>query len=212
MRQPTTAEHIQDDCQVEKAILPCRHLRAVGDPQLVGRPGGKRAPNQVGGRLGRRVALRGGERASAMAACQSGLTHQTRHVLARHVLAPTVDPPARQVRLHARHAVRAAARLVNRGNLPTQRSVSRCARRWRTLAPRPVAPGGDTQQTAELNNPMMGPRALDELVSDDRIAPVSCATKAAAVFRISRSSRSIRFSRRKRRSSSCSSLLRPSLR
>jgi hypothetical protein len=43
---------------------------------------------------------------------------------------------------------------------------------------------------------MGGLLALDTLVADYRIAPVSCAKKAAAFFRIARSSRKIRFSRR----------------
>ncbi len=44
------------------------------------------------------------------------------------------------------------------------------------------------------------------------VAPVSCANHAAASFRISCSSRSVRFSRRKRLSSARSSLVNPSLR
>jgi hypothetical protein len=71
---------------------------------------------------------------------------------------------------------------------------------------------GDTQRAAEPDDRVAGLLAFDELVCGHRSELVSCAKKAAAFFRISRSSRKIRFSRRNRRSSSCSSVVRPSLR
>jgi hypothetical protein len=79
----------------------------------------ERALDQVGGRLGERIALRGVERTPAMAPDQTGLVHAP-----CDALAPTGGPRAGQFRVDARHAVGAAARLVDRADLPGALRVS----------------------------------------------------------------------------------------
>src|SRR5271156_55860 len=85
-----------------------------------------------------------------------------------------------------------------------------CGRR--RLAPRIVAAGGDSQYPAHGGNPVDGLIRAHELERRDGTVPVSVANQAAAFAKISRSSRSTRFSRRKRLSSARSSVVRPSLR
>ena len=75
-----------------------------------------------------------------------------------------------------------------------------------------VPAGGDAQHSAHRGHPMMGLIRLHELEDLPGIVPVSRANQAAAFFNISRSSRSWQFSRRSRRSSSSSKLVRPSSR
>ena len=92
-------------------------------------------------------------------------------------------------------------------------SSSRFAR-WERPRPSPrvVPAGGDAQHSAHRGHPMMGLIRLHELEDLSGIVPVSRANQAAAFFNISRSSRSWRFSRRSRRTSSSSKLVRPSSR
>src|SRR5271169_6298026 len=85
-----------------------------------------------------------------------------------------------------------------------------CGRR--PLEPRIVAAGGDSQHPAHGGNPVHGLIRAHELERRDGTEPVSVANQAAAFDKISRSSRSIRFSRLSRVSSSRSLLVSPSLR
>src|SRR5919108_6630153 len=89
--------------------------------------------------------------------------------------------------------------------------VSGPLRQW-ALAPRVVPAGGDTQDAAHGGDWMDGLVCRHELESLDGIVLVSRANQAAAFDRIARSSRSWRTSRRRRRSSSRSSVVSPSVR
>src|SRR2546422_1048503 len=86
------------------------------------------------------------------------------------------------------------------------------ARRHRSLPPRVVPAGGDTQDPAHGGNTVDGLVGGHELESLDGLEVVSRANQAAAFDRIARSSRSCRTSRRSRRTSSCSSVVSPSVR
>src|SRR6266849_2468441 len=118
----------------------------------------------------------------------------------------------REFSVDARRAVRAARHPVNRVNVRRQLHIGPRPRRQRSLPPRVVPAGGDTQHAAHGGDRMDGLVCGHELESLDGIALVSRANQAAAFERIARSSRSCRFSRRSRRSSSCSSVVRPSVR
>src|SRR5262245_30819177 len=78
--------------------------------------------------------------------------------------------------------------------------------------PRVVATGGDVQDAAQGGNGMRGLMRLHEFEDPGGIEPVSRANQAAAFFKISRSSRSVAFSRRRRCNSPFSSVVSPSRR
>ncbi len=78
--------------------------------------------------------------------------------------------------------------------------------------PRVVPAGGDAQHTALRGHGIDRLVIAHEPEPFDGIDPVSLANQAVAFARISRSSFSYRFSRRRRRSSPRSSVVRPSLR
>src|SRR5713226_7542758 len=101
---------------------------------------------------------------------------------------------------------------MNRADARREFRVGARPRRWRPLAPRIVAAGGDGQHPAHRGNPVIGLIRVHELERRDGTEPVSVANQAAAFDSISRSSRSTRFSRRSRLSSSRSAVVSPSLR
>ena len=81
-----------------------------------------------------------------------------------------------------------------------------------TASPRVGPARGDAQHPAHRGHPMTGLVRLHEPEDLPGTEPVSRANQTAAFFRISRSLRSWRLSRRSRRSSSSSELVRPSSR
>jgi hypothetical protein len=96
------APRVENDGEVQEAG-PGRDVRDVGDPELIGSGRGEVALDEV--RRGPRV-LRADRRARPLAAThadQAGCTHQARDPLAAHVHALSC-----QLRVHPRHAVRAA--------------------------------------------------------------------------------------------------------
>src|SRR6266481_2609053 len=101
---------------------------------------------------------------------------------------------------------------MNRGDARSEFRVGARPCRWRPLAPRIVAAGGDGQHPAHRGNFVDGLIRVHELERRDGTEPVSVANQAAAFESISRSSRSTRFSRRNRLSSSRSAVVSPSLR
>src|ERR1700737_936939 len=101
---------------------------------------------------------------------------------------------------------------MNRADARREFRVGARACRWRPLTPRIVAAGGDSQYPAHRGNPVYGLIRVHELERRDGTEPVSVANQAAAFDSISRSSRSTRFSRRSRLSSSRSAVVSPSLR
>src|ERR1700737_959795 len=101
---------------------------------------------------------------------------------------------------------------MNRADARREFRVGARPCRWRPLAPRIVTAGGDGQHPAHRGNPVNGLIRVHELERRDGTEPVSVATQGAAFESISRSSRSARFSRRSRVSSSRSAVVSPSLR
>src|SRR5713226_6848235 len=101
---------------------------------------------------------------------------------------------------------------MNRADACSKFRVGARPCRRRPLAPRIVAAGGDGQHPAHCDNPGYGLIRAHELEHRDGTEPVSVANQAAAFDSISRSSRSTRFSRRNRLSSSRSAVVSPSLR
>src|SRR5712691_8240726 len=101
---------------------------------------------------------------------------------------------------------------MNRADARREFRVGARPRRGRPLAPRIVAAGGDGQHPAHRGNCVHGLIRVHELERRDGTEPVSVANQAAAFDSISRSSRSTRFSRRKRLSSSRSAVVSPSRR
>jgi len=97
-------------------------------------------------------------------------------------------------------------------DLLCQDSILPRAKRWLTAYPRIVATGGDIQHTAHHGNREHGPILSYELEDFGGTESVSRANQAAAFFRISRSTRNWRFSRRRLSSSSRSDDVRPSCR
>ena len=125
--------------------------------------------------------------------------------------APRLRPPripavasSAWTRAAQRNASGAAARPMDLRHAGRQLRVGPCPSRGLALAPGPVAAGGDPQHVAESDDGGVGLLAVHERGGAHRIALVSCAKKAAAFFRLSRSSRTIRCARRSRCHSSCS--------
>ena len=100
------------------------------------------------------------------------------------------------------------AAFVNRSHARAQRLVRGLARRALTGAPRVVPARGDTEYPGHRGDSKLGLIRSHELV--DLPGTVSRANQAVAFAKMSRSSRSRRFSRRRRRSSSRSAVLGPS--
>ena len=200
------AAHVQHDGQVQPAGS-SPHVRDVRDPQTIRRRRPELPLHQIGRWCGVAIAPRRARRSTPMGADEPGLAHQPRHALA-------AAPHAQRAELgmHPRRPVGPSAAREDRLNLLLQRRVSLRARGQRPILPGIETAGGDTQHTTEIADGMRGLLLLYELEGRPGFEWVSCAKKAAAFFRISRSSRRTRFSRRRRRSSARSSVVRPSVR
>src|SRR5256885_12642272 len=92
-----------------------------------------------------------------------------------------------------------------------QPRVRSFTRRRLALLPRVVPAGGDAQCAAHHADPMLGLMLAHEPERLLGVDCVSCANQAAAFFSISRSSRSVRFSRRSWTNSARSSVVSPSV-
>ena len=93
----------------------------------------------------------------------------------------------------------------------SMKTISASSRRS-AAQPSVISAAGDPQHPAHRRHTVIGLVRLHELEDLPGTVTVSRANQAAAFFRISRSSRSCRFSRRRRRSSSRSAVVRPSSR
>src|SRR5262245_1519173 len=123
-----------------------------------------------------------------------------------------MNPAVCKLGMDARHAVGTARLVMDRLDLGAQLHIGPRPQGQRPLAPRVVPAGGDTQDAAHGGDRMDGLVCRHELESVAGIVLVSRANHAAAFDRIARSSRSWRTSRRRRRSSSRSSVVSPSVR
>src|SRR6185312_15095368 len=118
-----------------------------------------------------------------------------------HTLAADADAGGAQIAMDARRAIGAARRSMEVPDPIQQLAIVDASRALGTILPRIVPASGDAQDAAHGGKGMGGPIRLHESESFDGIDPVSRANQAAAFFKISRSSRSVAFSRRSRCSS-----------
>ncbi len=176
--------HVKDHRQIEEPLARRGHVRDIGDPKLVRRAGREGALDQVGRRRGQRIALRGVERAPAMTPHEAGAAQE-----ARNARASAARPGRHELRRHARHARGAAARLVDRADLLSERCVDPGAGRRCARAPGPLAARGDTQHVAKPADGMVGLLAFHARVGAHRSAPVSCAGDAPRLCSGSRAPR-----------------------
>src|SRR5215213_5618929 len=190
------AVHVEHHRQVEEAG-PGRHVGDVGHPEAVRRRGRERALHQIGRGGGVALAPTDPRPFASVAPLQPGLAEQPGHSLARarHAGVPQFGPDPRR-------AVRAPALLVDRPDPLAEPLVGTGPRGGRPFPPGVVPAPRDTQQAAHRSHREVGLLRLDERERRYRIASLSLAKKAAAFFRISRSWRSVRTSRRRWRSSS----------
>src|SRR5215218_2189288 len=141
-------------------------------------------------------------------AADAGLAHQALHGLAGNALAIG----ERQLGVNARTAVDLAVDPVDLTDALDQPLVLERPRAGRALGPSVIARTRHAEYPAQSADRVAGLLRIDEPEDHRRVLSSCAARKAAAFFKISRSSARIRFSRRSRRNSSRSSLLRPSRR
>src|SRR2546425_253628 len=197
---------VEHDGEIQEAG-PRRDVRDVRHPQPVRTGRRELAVDEIRGRPRRLVAHRRVERSPPTHALHAGGPHEPGDALAADLKAAR-----REFSVDARRAVRAARHPVNRVNVRRQLHIGPRPRRQRSLPPRVVPAGGDTQHAAHGGDLVDSLVCGHELESLDGIVLVSRANQAAAFERIARSSRSCRTSRRSRRTSSRSSVVRPSVR
>src|SRR5215210_898884 len=198
-----TAVAVDDDREVQPA-LPAAQVGDVGNPQPVRRRRMEVALDEIVGDTNARDADRRAAPTSFDRAADACLAHQPLDPL------PTDgDAVGAQVAVDPGRAVGAAARDMQLAHPLQQRLVSDGARRSWTDQPGVKAGAADAEHATERLDRMVCPLRSDEPKDAHRL-PLSLAKKAAAFFKISRSSSSTFTWRRSRRSSSRSSLLSPS--
>ena len=202
----TATEHVDNDGQIQET-RPCGHVGDVGHPEFVRMLRPEISINQIRSRTGIAIPNRRPSPFAAAGALQTGRFHQARHPLPSHVVSG-ID----QFGMNARDSVGRSGVPMYGLDLGLKFPIGPSTGRWLTIAPRIVPAGGDAQNTAQSSNWIIGLMGSHEFEDPSGIVPVSRANQAAAFDRISRSCFSRRFSRRKRRSSSCSAVVRPSLR
>src|SRR5207302_11012139 len=136
---------------------------------------------------------------------QSRCTHQPRHALAAHTDLVII----RQLRMDHRRAIRLARAAVDLVDPSRERDIGPLPSRHRALLPSIEAARGHFKQSAHNPYRVGGLVRLHESEERFGVAGFSVANQAAAFARISRSSLSLRFSRRSRVSSSRSALVKP---
>src|SRR5712692_1803337 len=188
---------IEDHRQVEPALAR-RNVGDVGDPRLI-RFGPLELPGQDVGRDGERVARVGRHpEPPAAPGGQPAASHQTRHALTTRATAAV-----HQLGVNPRTAIPLPALRVDRGDLEAQSFIRPDVRCRRPRLPRVEARARDLQRAAQQ------PHREGGLLRGDEREPhaFSFAKKAVAFFRMSRSIRSVRFSRRSCPSSSRSAVV-----
>jgi hypothetical protein len=197
------AEAIDDDCEIEPA-LPSAQVGDVGDPQPVRGRRREVALHEVVGDAHAWHADRRATTAPLDDAADAVLAHQP-----LHALATDRDVVGSQVAVDARRAVSATACDVQLPDPLEQSSITERSRRRWPRRPGVEAGTADAEDAAERLDWMVGPLRSDEPKDAHRL-PLSRAKKAAAFFKISRSSSSTLTCLRNRRSPSRSSLVKPS--
>ncbi len=200
---PAAVEILHGD-EVEPA-LPGTEVGDVGDPAAVRGAGGEVAVEEIVGDSDAGHPDGGCPPLLGDQAGEAGLAHQPLDAFAADPLAVVED----EIRPDPRRAIDAAALAVQLTDPFGQPRVLERTRPGRPLRPGVIAGAADLEHTAHDHDRVRGLLRSDEPVRAHRVPP-SRAKKAAAFFRISRSSASTRFSRRNLRSSSRSAELSPS--
>src|SRR3954454_23447643 len=183
----TATARIEHDGQIKKAG-PCRNIGNIGDPQQIRRRRREVTLDQVWCLTV--VALdRGDDELASAHTGKTGSRHQPRDALAANL-----DALGRQFGMDARRTVNTARGSVRCTDLRDQCRVRLGPPRWAPLHPCIVATGGDTQQLAHGGDRVTRLVIAHEPEPFAGIAFVSRANQAAAFERISRSTRSWRFS------------------
>src|SRR6266404_596051 len=195
--------HIEYHRQIQKSG-PRWNVGDVRYPQSIGSIGVELPIDEVSRTLRTRIGLRRDDIAAQRCTAKPGRSHQSCHTLAAHANAVVIS----ELGVDVRRAVDASGAPVDRLDLPGQRQV-----RSISFAHRPIQPGIESasrnmQQSAHDPDRVGGLVHLHE--PEERFeVPLSVANQAAAFDRISRSSLSLRFSRRNRDSSSRSTEVNP---
>src|SRR3984957_15667537 len=195
--------HIQHHRQIQKS-RPRRHVGYIGHPQPIGPVRIELPIDKVDRAFSPRVGLRRDDIAAQRCTAKPGGTHQSRHTLAAHADAVVIS----ELGMYVRRTIRVLGATVNPRDPPRQRQI-----RPIPLTHRPIQPGVEStsrnmQQSAHDPDRVGGLVHLHE--PEERFeVPLSVANQAAAFERISRSSLSLRFSRRSRPNSSRSAVVNP---
>src|SRR3989449_7298058 len=188
---------IEDHRQVEPALAR-RDVGDVGHPRLVGRGPLDRPGRGVGGAGKRGPGVLRPRDPPAAPGGQPAAPHQSRHAVPARAAAAV-----RQLSVNPRAAVALPALGMDRRDLEAQPVVRPRPGRRRARLP------GVEARARHLERPAQQPDRHGGLLRGDEREPhaFSFAKKAAAFFRMSRSIRSVRFSRRRCPSSSRSSVV-----
>jgi hypothetical protein len=200
----TTRPSVQHDGQVDEA-RPCRHAGDVRHPELVRLVGPEIPVDKIVGWPDPAVPDRGARAFSAAYACQSRCLLQPFDTLAANV-----DTLISQLGMDARRAVGLFGRAVNLDDPFGQAPIRHGARRWCARSPCMETAARYAQNARhglDRENGLVRGHQFEDLDEPSS----SLANQAAAFDRMSRSMRSRRFSLRRRRSSSRSGLVGPSI-
>src|SRR5215216_1724296 len=202
-----TGVGIQHEGEVEPA-LPCPDVGYARHPQAIRCFGSEVALHEIGCResaFGMRA--QSGTNLSPVTSApeQRGLPHEPCHALSG---APHAQHP--QLEVNPRRTVGLSAVSVNADDLLQKQGVCPCPSGRRSISPTIEAAPGDLQSPAHHAHPVVRFLCLDERVDHLPGWFSSLAKNHAAFFSISRSSLRTFTSLRRRRSSSFSSVVRPS--
>src|SRR5215217_2220924 len=197
-------EDVLDRRQVEPA-LPGSEVGDVRDPKTVGAVGSERAVDEVLADADPGNTDRGASAPAPDQAADARGSHQTLHALAPEPLAIGEH----QLGVDARRPIDAPEPLMDLGDPDGQALILDRPRRRLARLPGMKSRPADIEHAAHDRDRVLGLLRGDEPEDPHRVS-LSLAKKAAAFFRMSRSSARIRFSRRSRRSSSRSSVVKPS--
>src|SRR5712691_10059159 len=202
----SATEGIEDHRQVEEPG-PRRDVGNVGDPELVRGICTELPLHEIGGRLCITIAHGRGDPFSETRTLQSFGLHEASHTLLAHA-----DACFTQIHVDIGRAVPALGARVVHANASRQSRIFERARRRLALCPCVVAARGDSKHATHRSHRILG--LVRRYEPEDFLGVVSAsrANQAVAFARISRSTLSLRFSLRRRLSSSRSTLVRTSWR
>src|SRR5450631_1237385 len=195
--------HIEHHRQIQKSG-PRWNVGDVRYPQSIGSIGVELPIDEVNRTLRTRIGLRCDDIAAQRCTAKPGRSHQSCHTLAAHANSVVIS----ELGMYVRRAVDASGAPMDRLDLPGQRQIRSISFAHRSIQPRIESTSRYMQQSAHDPDRVGGLVHLHE--PEERFeVPLSVANQAAAFDRISRSSLSLRFSRRNRDSSSRSAVVNP---